>query len=348
MAENAGRHPQALTFSLCMIVKNEEKVLARCLDSICDLMDEIIIVDTGSKDRTKEIASRYTELVYDFAWTGDFSQARNFSFSKATGDYIYAADADEVIDEENRKKFRALKESLLPGVEIVQMYYGNQLSQRTVYNFDRELRPKLFKRVRNFQWIEPVHETVRLLPVVYDSDIEITHLPGEGHGARDLQIFSEMTERGEALSPRLLNLYARELLISGSRKELQRAEDFFTAVADREETEPAQMKEALCVVVRAARERGDFLKMYRYAMKDVASEGVSEVCFELGEYYLAQKEYTEAALWFYNAAYETECVLNIRCGGDQALEGLARCYEGMGNSGQAELYRQEAREWRLK
>ena len=294
MAENAGRHPQALTFSLCMIVKNEEKVLARCLDSICDLMDEIIIVDTGSKDRTKEIASRYTELVYDFAWTGDFSQARNFSFSLATGDYIYAADADEVIDEENRKKFRALKESLLSGVEIVQMYYGNQLSQRTVYNFDRELRPKLFKRVRNFQWIEPVHETVRLLPVVYDSDIEITHLPGEGHGARDLQIFAEMTERGEALSPRLLNLYARELLISGSREELQRAEDFFTAVADGEETEPAQMKEALCVVVRAARERGDFLKMYRYAMKDVASEGVSEVCFELGEYYLAQKEYTRS------------------------------------------------------
>ena len=77
MAENAGRHPQALTFSLCMIVKNEEKVLARCLDSICDLMDEIIIVDTGSKDRTKEIASRYTELVYDFAWAGSLRTRRN-------------------------------------------------------------------------------------------------------------------------------------------------------------------------------------------------------------------------------------------------------------------------------
>ena len=56
------------TFSLCMIVKNEEKVLARCLDSICDLMDEIIIVDTGSGDRTKEIAGRYTDRVYDFEW----------------------------------------------------------------------------------------------------------------------------------------------------------------------------------------------------------------------------------------------------------------------------------------
>ena len=72
------------TISLCMIVKNEEQVLARCLDSVADLMDEIIIVDTGSTDRTKEIAARYTDQIYDFAWIGDFSAARNFSFSKAT------------------------------------------------------------------------------------------------------------------------------------------------------------------------------------------------------------------------------------------------------------------------
>ena len=57
-----------ITISLCMIVKNEEKVLARCLDSIADLMDEIIIVDTGSSDNTKEIAKKYTDKIYDFAW----------------------------------------------------------------------------------------------------------------------------------------------------------------------------------------------------------------------------------------------------------------------------------------
>ena len=55
-----------VTISLCMIVKNEEAVLARCLDSIADLVDEIIIVDTGSTDRTKEIASYYTDKIYDF------------------------------------------------------------------------------------------------------------------------------------------------------------------------------------------------------------------------------------------------------------------------------------------
>ena len=96
------------TISLCMIVKNEEKVLARCLDSIQDLMDEIIIVDTGSFDRTKEIAAKYTDRIYDFVWDNDFAAARNFSFSKAGCDYIYTADADEVIDEENREKFRAV------------------------------------------------------------------------------------------------------------------------------------------------------------------------------------------------------------------------------------------------
>ena len=73
-----------VTFSLCMIVKNEEAVLDRCLSSIADLMDEIIIVDTGSTDGTKEIAGRYTDRIYDFPWKNDFSAARNFSFSRAT------------------------------------------------------------------------------------------------------------------------------------------------------------------------------------------------------------------------------------------------------------------------
>lgn len=345
--DSVSKSETMVTISLCMIVKNEEKVLKRCLDSIRGLMDEIIIVDTGSDDRTKEIAAEYTDKIYDFAWTGNFSEARNFSFSKAGCDYIYTADADEVLDEENQKKFRILKETLLPEVEIVQMYYGNQLSHGTVYNYDKELRPKLFKRLRRFCWIEPIHETVRLLPVVFDSDIEITHLPEKSHTGRDLEIFAKMTASGQVLSKRLTNMYAKELLISGGEKEFKKAEDYFTRLADGEETEPDQMKEAVCVVVRAARIRGDFLKMYRYAMKDVASEGVSEVCFELGQYYLGRKEYQEAAIWFYNAAYETQSILNIHSGGDLPLNELARCYEKMGLADQAEEYRKAAEEWQI-
>lgn len=331
-----------------MIVKNEEKVLARCLDSIRDLMDEIIIVDTGSTDNTKKIAGEYTDKVYDFKWINDFSAARNFAFSKATCDYIYSADADEVLDAENREKFRILKETLVSDVEIVQMYYGNQLSHGTVYNFDRELRPKLFKRLRRFWWIEPVHETVRLLPVVFDSDIEITHQPHGSHAERDLLIFEGMVQRGERLSERLFTMYAKELLISGSEEQLKKAEDYFAQAAEGGETTPEQMKEALCVVVRAARLRCDDLKMYRYAMKGVTDEGISEVCYELGEYYFSKKDYEEASIWYYNAAYETSSILNIHMGGDLPLMRLSQCYEALGVKEQAQKYLEASREWKAE
>lgn len=335
-----------ISISLCMIVKNEEKVLARCLDSVSDLMDEIIIVDTGSADATKEIASRYTDKIYDFQWIQDFSAARNFAFSKASCDYIYSADADEVLNEENRERFQALKEVLLPEIEIVQMYYGNQLSFGTIYNYDRELRPKLFKRLRTFCWEEPIHETIRLTPVIYDSDIEITHMPQESHTARDLEAFRRQLSEGKTLSKRLANIYTKELFISGEKQDFLKAEEYFTQMAESEETSLEQMKEAVCVVVRAARFRKDYLKMYRYAMKDVASEAVSEVCCELGNYYLEEGSYEEAAMWFYNAAYETAAILDIRCGGEIPLSGLSKCYAALGQQDLAGEYADKAREWK--
>lgn len=97
------RRDHPITISLCMIVKNEEDTLPLCLDCIKSIANEIIIIDTGSKDRTKEIASRYTELIYDFEWIDDFSAARNFAFGKATKDYILWLDADDVLLEEDQK-----------------------------------------------------------------------------------------------------------------------------------------------------------------------------------------------------------------------------------------------------
>ena len=83
------------SWSLCMIVKNEEDVLERCLNSVRELVDEIIIVDTGSEDGTKQTAERFTDQIYDFQWGDDFAAARNFSFARASGDYLMWMDADE-------------------------------------------------------------------------------------------------------------------------------------------------------------------------------------------------------------------------------------------------------------
>ena len=84
------------SLSICMIVKNEELNLAKCLMSVKPVADEIIVVDTGSTDKTKAIASALGAKVFDFTWTNDFSEARNYSLSKASGDWILVLDADEI------------------------------------------------------------------------------------------------------------------------------------------------------------------------------------------------------------------------------------------------------------
>ncbi|MEK4360380.1 glycosyltransferase [Paenibacillus sp. FSL M7-1455] len=82
-----------------MIVKNEERCLARCLESVKDFVQEIIIVDTGSTDRTVEIAKKYTSKIYSFDWTNNFAEARNYALQYATCEYILQLDADEWIGE---------------------------------------------------------------------------------------------------------------------------------------------------------------------------------------------------------------------------------------------------------
>lgn len=305
-----------MEISMCMIVKNEEKVLARCLDSVADLMDEIIIVDTGSTDKTKEIASRYTDKIYDFSWVDDFSAARNFAFSKATKDYIYTADADEVLDSENHQRFLELKEVLLPEIEIVQMKYGNQLSYGTTYNFDEEYRPKLFKRLRSWTWIEPVHEKVRLEPVVYDSDIVITHKPHDNHAKRDFAVFRNYIKEGGHLSPHLHHMYAMELYIAGDARDLEEAEPYFAESAVDSSCSIDEVKEAACIVCRSARMRGDSHTLLKMSLKDLLTEGSSEMCYELGEYFYEKGDYPEAAMWFYNAMHETTAILNIHTSTD--------------------------------
>ena len=88
-----------ITVSLCMIVKNEEQVLRRCLESAKSFADEIILVDTGSTDKTKEIGKTYGGKIFDFPWRDDFAAARNEAFSKATMDYCMWLDADDVVTE---------------------------------------------------------------------------------------------------------------------------------------------------------------------------------------------------------------------------------------------------------
>ncbi len=90
-----------VTISACMIVRNEEEFLPQCLQSIRNWVDEIIVVDTGSTDRTVEIAASYGAKIFHQAWEGDFSKPRNYSLAQAVGDWIFVIDADEEFVEDD-------------------------------------------------------------------------------------------------------------------------------------------------------------------------------------------------------------------------------------------------------
>ena len=290
-----------ISISMCMIVKNEQDILARCLDSYAGTYDELIIVDTGSTDNTKEIAAHYTDKIYDFEWINDFSAARNFAFSKAGCDYIFSADADEVLDDTNNYALRELKHMLLPEIDIVQMYYVNASEYNSVYNAHKELRPKLFKRLRPFTWISPIHETVRLTPIVYDSDIEILHMQAGDHSKRDFSTYFKAFEKGIHIEDYVVTMLCKELLISGEDSDFIAFRNIFENVLSKEGRSNDLMKEINCILAK--------------------------MCLILGTFYMNQTDYEEAVLWLYNAAFETESILDVASSGNKPLSLLGKCYE---------------------
>ena len=200
------------TISLCMIVKNEEKYIGNCLKSIHDLVDEIIIVDTGSTDKTKEICKLFTDKIYDFEWVNDFSKARNYSFSHATSDYIMWLDADDILKEEDRIKLKKLKENLENiNEDFISMIYN--------YSFDKYGNPqltlrrnRLVKRTIEPEWIGFVHEVIDLnINDAFNSDITITHTRNHSNTNRNLKIFEERRRSGDVFTPRDTLYYAKEL-----------------------------------------------------------------------------------------------------------------------------------------
>ena len=184
-----------ISISLCMIVKNEELTLERCLKSIQDIVDEIIIVDTGSTDKTKEIAYKFTNKVYDFKWCDDFSKARNYSFSKATKEYIMWLDADDVILEKDRVKLQHLKETLDKKTDIVMLKYDLNLDENGVPALSY-YRERILKRKNDYKWKSPIHEVIELKGKLLYEDISITHQKEKHHDPkRNLRIFETMKKK---------------------------------------------------------------------------------------------------------------------------------------------------------
>jgi glycosyltransferase involved in cell wall biosynthesis len=183
----------APSISVALIVKNEERVLGRCLESLRGAVDEIVVVDTGSEDGTKRVARSYTDKIYDFDWRDDFGVARQFAFDRATSDWVAWVDADDVVVHADRIK--PLLAATPP--EVCGFYWryicGWDPSGKPNFEFWRE------RCVRNdgtFCWMGRVHEALvpqRPCVQMQAHDIVVEHHPEStswGHG-RNLKILED-------------------------------------------------------------------------------------------------------------------------------------------------------------
>jgi glycosyltransferase involved in cell wall biosynthesis len=207
-----------MSITLAMIVRDEDAVLDRCLHSVSGIFDEIIIVDTGSTDKTKEIAKKFTDKVYDFSWCDDFSKARNFAFSFATCDFIMWLDADDIMTEKNSTRLKELMNGKC-GFDIVYMKYnaGFDSSGAPTFSYYRE---RIVRRKIKPVWVEPVHEVIIADGRTIYIDIEIEHRKiKQNPDGRNLKIMESVLNKGGQLSPRLTYYYARELMYNNRTQE---------------------------------------------------------------------------------------------------------------------------------
>lgn len=295
------------TISLCMIVKNEEEVLENCLKSVQKACDEIIIVDTGSTDKTKEIAAKYTKKVIDFKWIDDFSAARNFAFSHATMDYILWLDADDVLLEDDYKKLLALKKKLNDEIDVVSMVYNIAFDDYGNPTFTYR-RNRLVKRINQYKWDGVVHEYLAVSGNIIQSDIAVTHKKHEKQKSRNtksrnLDIYERKMKRGEPFSPRDLYYYSNELKDNQQyKKAIAYYKEFLATNKGWVEDEIMAclyLADCYSILGKKDEELNSLVQSFKY---DIPRP---EICCRLGSYFMGKKDFQTAIFWF-NTATETK------------------------------------------
>lgn len=295
------------TVTLCMIVKNEEEVLYQCLNSVKEICDEMIIVDTGSTDKTKEIARQFTEKVIDFKWIDDFSAARNFTFGHATMDYILWLDADDILLIEDLKKFKILKTNLDSAFDAYSMIYNIAFDEYGNPTFSYR-RNRLVKRVKNFKWVGPVHEYLDVHGTIFPTDIAITHRKTDKKNQsiqsdRNLKIYEKRLEKGEEFTPRDLFYYANELKDHAQfLKSISFYEKFLATKKGWIEDEiRACINMAMCYrnLGNAEKEKESLVMSFIYDLPR------PEVTCRLGDLYTNKRNFKKAITW-YRLALEIE------------------------------------------
>lgn len=334
-----------ITISLCMIVKDEADVIARCLESVADLVDEIIVVDTGSTDRTKEIVAGFTDNIYDFVWIDDFAAARNYAFSLAKNSHCMWLDADDILQEHDRQMFAQLKQELSDANDAVMLRYNTGFDEKGNVTFSY-FRERIIKNHAGMKWVGAVHEVIATTGTVTYSECAITHWklhPSDPE--RNLRIFEKVLKEGGLLDPRQQFYYGRELYYN---KRYRDAVSVFERFLDEDKGWQENKIDACkhCAYCHyGLKESAEALQaLLRSFLYDLPR---AEICCDIGCHFFDREHYSLAAYWYERALGCTRTddrggfVSPDAYGFTPAIQ-LCVCYSRMGDEEKAEAYNENA------
>lgn len=287
------------TLGLAMIVKDEEKTLGKCLESVKGLFDEIVIADTGSQDKTKEIAASFGAKVVEFEWIDDFAAARNFAFSNVTSTFVMWLDADDVVEPADKELLEQLKQRLEAEVDCYHLKYNVAKDEfgNVTFSYFRE---RIIRNTGEAKWAAPIHE-VMIVPEKWKrsfEEIAITHSPPPDKHTKDPQRNVRLLKKAIKKFPddrRLRYYYARDLLTAGKTQEaITRFEEYLTGEDWHENRVNAHLH-----LGSAYQTDGDTDKAIRAYLRGINLDPRwAEFPMAIGRIYYDLKEWGKAIFWF--------------------------------------------------
>jgi glycosyltransferase involved in cell wall biosynthesis len=327
-----------------MIVKNEEEALHTCLKSVHDLVDEIIIVDTGSTDRTKEVAASFNGRIYDFEWCDDFSAARNYAFDQATQDYQFWLDADDILEDQNRLAFLNWKKQATLTHDSITMDYVLSVDEQG-QPLHKLKRNRIVRRDRGFRWLGFVHEFLHVTGSTFHSNMAVTHKKTRAYTDRNLHIYLKHREQGTVFSERDHYYFGNELYDNGRLEEAARQYEHYLELNQGwiEDRIAACFKLADCYG-RQSQKQEQRVALLRTLNYDAPR---AEFCCAFGNLMIEAEQYPQAIYWFRQATLieppqDAMSLTNLSYYTWLPHLQLCLCYDRIGDTDKARLHHRMA------
>lgn len=292
----ASAHPAGRPkLSAVLIVKNEEELLARCLESLKDIYDELVIVDTGSTDTTEEIAHSFGARMGRFPWIDDFAAARTYAESLCFGQYVYWQDGDEILIEGHDRIKEIVAEGKLDGVAPM-MIYSRDGSGATKSTFLRQ--ELLHKNNGLWEWVGAAHNWLNGPCRTVEQGILVEHLDrpsGDRPNHKDIFEALRANLKGKGQIERGLFYLAREHYY---RHHWHEVIALLRLLLDTEPNWPAQRARACVLLGNSWLSIGNQAEAASAYMRGIQEfPTTAEPYFQLGELRYKQGKYQEAATW---------------------------------------------------